>query len=182
MSEKEKVMTVTLMRSDLYNAPAYTGAYLTLPADSSEIQDALYRARIIGNQPYQIVECLNMHGEELSFIPDNPSLAELNFLAGRISDLSVHDRTAFTGCAMMDDGIQPCRCSSISPRIWRMSMSLMQRTTGSLGNSISTTILWMQLITSHLNTRRKSLSCWTWKRSDAYGVKRKEEYILTEYM
>lgn len=104
MSEKEKVMTVTLMRSDLYNAPAYTGAYLTLPADSSEIQDALYRARIISNQPYKIVECLNMHGEELSFIPDNPSLAELNFLAGRISDLSVHDRTAFTGCAMMDDG------------------------------------------------------------------------------
>jgi hypothetical protein len=104
MSEKEKVMTVTLMRSDLFDVPAYIGAQLTLPAENGEIQDALHRARITGNQPYQFVECLNIHGEELSFIPDNPSLAELNFLAGRISALSVHDRIAFTGCAMIGNG------------------------------------------------------------------------------
>ncbi len=37
MAEKEKVMTVTLIRSDLYDSPAYTGAYLILPADRGEI-------------------------------------------------------------------------------------------------------------------------------------------------
>lgn len=97
----EKVMTVTLMRSDLQNMSDYNGAQLTLPANSGEIQDALHRARITSNQPYQVAECLNMHEEELSFIPDNPSLAELNFLAWRISEMNQHDRIAFTGCAAM---------------------------------------------------------------------------------
>lgn len=46
MPEKEKVMTVALMRSDLYDAPSYTGAFLKLPASRDEIQDALDRARI----------------------------------------------------------------------------------------------------------------------------------------
>ncbi|RCX14369.1 hypothetical protein DFR58_11593 [Anaerobacterium chartisolvens] len=32
MPEKEKVMTITLMRTDLYDAPGYIGAYLALPA------------------------------------------------------------------------------------------------------------------------------------------------------
>ena len=86
MSEKEKVLTVTLMRSDLYDAPAYSGAYLKLPASRDEIQDALHRARVTDDQPYQVVECFNMQGEELSFIPENPPLAELNFLAYRISE------------------------------------------------------------------------------------------------
>lgn len=27
MQEKEKVMTITLMRTDLYDAPGYTGAW-----------------------------------------------------------------------------------------------------------------------------------------------------------
>lgn len=102
--QKEKVMTVTLMRSDLYDALGYTGAYLTLPASQGEIQEAMDCARIKGGQPYQIVEYFNMQGEELDFIPGNPSLAELNFLAYRISELSEQDRMAFTGCAVMAEG------------------------------------------------------------------------------
>lgn len=101
--QKEKVMTVTLMRSDLYDAPGYIGAYLFLPASRDEIQDAMDRARIRSGQPYQIVECFNMQDEELSFLPDKPSLDELNFLAHRISELSKHDLLAFNGCVMMGD-------------------------------------------------------------------------------
>ncbi|WP_294853379.1 antirestriction protein ArdA [uncultured Oscillibacter sp.] len=104
MSEKEKVMTVTLMRSDLYDAPYYIGVYLKLPANQDEIQDALHRARIRDNQLYQIVECWDMQGEELDFIPNKPSLVQLNFLAHRISGLSEHDRMAFAGCARMGNG------------------------------------------------------------------------------
>lgn len=104
MSEKEKVMTVTLMRLDLYDAPAYTGAYLTLPASQGELQDALHRARVTDSQPYQVVECFNMQGEALDFIPDKPVLAELNLLAWRISEMNEHDRIAFTGCAVMGEG------------------------------------------------------------------------------
>lgn len=81
MAEKEKVMIVTLMRSDLYDAHSYTGAYLSLPADGGEIQDALDRARIANHQRYQVVEFFNMQGEILDFISDDPSLSELNFLA-----------------------------------------------------------------------------------------------------
>ncbi|MDF3001611.1 MAG: hypothetical protein K0Q48_1730 [Bacillota bacterium] len=104
MSEKEKVMTVTLMRTDLYDAPGYTGAYLTLPASKGEVQDALHRARIMDGQPYQIVECMNMEGVELDYIPEAPALDELNFLAYRISELSEQERMAFTGCAVMGEG------------------------------------------------------------------------------
>lgn len=50
MSEKEKVMVVTLMRSDLYDAAGYAGAYLNLPASRDEIQDAMDRARISDGQ------------------------------------------------------------------------------------------------------------------------------------
>lgn len=103
MPEKEKVMTVTLMRSDLYDSPAYTGAYLTLPAHTGEIRDALQRARVTDGQPYQIVECFNMQGEELDFIPDKPSLAELNFLAHRVSSLNEYDRIAFAGSIKKDE-------------------------------------------------------------------------------
>lgn len=101
--QREKMMTATLMRSDLYDAQGYTGAYLTLPASRDEIQDALDRARIRDGHPYQIVECYDMQGEELDFIPDKPSLDELNFLAYRISEMSDYDRMAFTGCVRMGD-------------------------------------------------------------------------------
>jgi hypothetical protein len=104
MQEKEKVMTITLMRTDLYDAPGYTGAYLTLPASKGEVQDALHRARITEGQPYQIVECMNMEGVELDYIPEEPALDELNFLAYRISELSEQERMAFTGCAVMGEG------------------------------------------------------------------------------
>ena len=104
MSEKEKVMIVTLMRSDLYDAPYYIGAYLKLPANQDEIQDALHRARITDNQLYQIVECYGMQGEELNFISEKPSLVQLNFLAHRISGLTERDRMAFAGCARMGNG------------------------------------------------------------------------------
>ncbi len=101
--QKEKVMTVMLMRSDLYDKPGYVGAYLNFPARQDELQDALDRARIREGQPYQIVECYNMQGEELDFIPENPSLDELNVLSHRISEMSDYDRLAFTGCVMMSD-------------------------------------------------------------------------------
>ena len=101
--QKEKVMIVTLMRSDLYDAPGYVGAYLNLPASRDEIQDAMDRARIRDGLPYQIVECFNMQGEELNFIQEKPSLDELNFLAHRISDLPTHDLLAFNGCVAMGD-------------------------------------------------------------------------------
>jgi len=99
MPEQEKVMTVTLMRSDLYDSLAYTGAYLQLPASQSEMQDALERARVTGGQPYQVVECFDSQGEYLEFIPENPSLAELNFLAQRISSLGESERLAFASRA-----------------------------------------------------------------------------------
>ncbi|MPM14793.1 hypothetical protein SDC9_61157 [bioreactor metagenome] len=104
MPEKEKVMVVTLMRSDLYDAAGYAGAYLKLPAGRDVIQDAMDRARIRDGQPYKIVECFNSQGDELSFIPDDPSLAEMNFLARRVSEMNEHDRIAFTGCARMGNG------------------------------------------------------------------------------
>lgn len=104
MSEKEKVMNIILKRSDLCDIPTYDGTFLTLPAELSEVQDALHRARITNDQPYQIVDCINMKGEELNYIPKSPSLAELNFLAHRICDLSEQDRIAFAGCAMKGNG------------------------------------------------------------------------------
>ena len=104
MPEKEKVMTVTLMRSDLYESPSYLGASLKLPASRDEIQDAMDQARIRAGQEYKIIECFNTQGEELSFMPENLSLAELNFLAWRISNMNEHDRIAFTGCAVMGEG------------------------------------------------------------------------------
>lgn len=104
MSDKEKVMAVTIVHTDLYDSADYTGACLNLPASRDEIRDAIDRARIRGGQPYKIEECLNMQGDELSFIPGDPSLEELNFLAHRISKMNEHDKIAFTGCAMMGDG------------------------------------------------------------------------------
>jgi len=103
MSEQEKVMTITLMRSDLYDSPSYTGAYLQLPAQQSEIQDALERARITGDQPYKIVECFNSQGEYLEFIPENPPLTELYFLARRISDLNDYEKLAFINRVSMEE-------------------------------------------------------------------------------
>lgn len=97
MPEKEKVMTITIMRTDLYDASGYTGAYLALPAGKGELQDALHCARITEGQPYQIVECMNMEGAELDYIPEEFTLDELNFLAYRISGLSEQERMAFAG-------------------------------------------------------------------------------------
>ena len=104
MSEKEKVITVTLTRPDLYTASGYYGVSLKLPASQGEIQDAMDRARINDNQTYKIIECFSSEGDELTFIPDNPSLAELNFLAWRISNMNEHDRIAFSVCAVMGEG------------------------------------------------------------------------------
>jgi len=75
------------MRADLYDSPTYTGAYLRLPANQNEIQDAMERARITANQPFKIVECYNNQGEYLEFIPENPQLDELNFLASRLAEM-----------------------------------------------------------------------------------------------
>lgn len=100
--QNEKVMAVTLMWPDLCNIQGYIGAYLTLPASRGEIQDALDRARIKNDQPYQIVDCYVMQDEELDINLEKASLDELNFLAYRISKLSEHECLAFLGCAMMD--------------------------------------------------------------------------------
>ena len=67
--------------ADLYDCSAYAGAYLQIPAPQSEIQNALERARITGDQPYKIVECSISQGEYLEFIPKNPPFAEPSFLA-----------------------------------------------------------------------------------------------------
>lgn len=106
MSEPQKVMTVTLMRADLYDSPDYSGAYLQLPASGYEIQDALERARISGDQPYKIVECFNSQGEYLEFIPENAALAELNFLARRISGMKDYEQLIFNYCVATENN--PC--------------------------------------------------------------------------
>ena len=103
MSEKEKVLTITLMRADLYDTPNYVGACLKLPASRNEIQDAFDRARIKEGQPYKLMECLDVNGDELIFTHGNTNLAELNFLADRISKLDEYDRRAFYGCIMLYD-------------------------------------------------------------------------------
>ncbi|WP_283608508.1 antirestriction protein ArdA [Faecalispora anaeroviscerum] len=97
-----KEMTVTLMRSDLYASPAYTGAYLRLPANQNGIQDAMERARITADQPYKIVECYNNQGESIEYIPENPPLNELNFLAFRLSEMEDWQEIAFIGLVKME--------------------------------------------------------------------------------
>ena len=100
--QNEKVMAVTLIRSDLCNTQGYIGGYLTLPASQGEIQDALDRARIKDGQPYQILDCYVMQDEELDVNQEKFSLEELNFLAYRISKLTEYERLAFVGCTMID--------------------------------------------------------------------------------
>lgn len=102
MSALQKVMTVTLMRADLYDSPTYTGAYLRLPVNQNEIQDAMERARITGGQPFKVVECYNNQGEYLEFIPENPPLDELNFLASRLAEMEDWQKIAFKGLVQME--------------------------------------------------------------------------------
>lgn len=102
MSALQKVITITLMRADLYDSPDYSGSYLQLPASGYEIRDALERARIAGDQAYKIVECFNSQGEYLEFIPENPSFAELNFLARRISSLEDYEKLTFNNCVAIE--------------------------------------------------------------------------------
>lgn len=104
MSDNKKVMTVTIMHIDLYDSTDYTGIRLNLPASRNEIRGAMDRARIRDGQPYKIEECFHMQGEKLSFIPDDPSVEELNFLAHRMVQMNEHDKIAFKGCTMMGDG------------------------------------------------------------------------------
>lgn len=98
MPEQEKVITATLIRSDL-DDDSLAYANLQLPASQSEMRDALERARITGDQTYQVIECFDSQGEYIEFIPGNPSLAELNFLAQRISSLGEPERLAFASRA-----------------------------------------------------------------------------------
>lgn len=102
MPESQKVMIVTIMRSDLYDAPLYTGVVLMLPGNQGKIQDAMDQARITDGQPYKIVECFNDQGESLDFIPDNPQLTELNFLAHRVSGMEEYERLSFIGLVRME--------------------------------------------------------------------------------
>lgn len=62
------------------------------------------RARIRDGKPYKIEECFNMQGEEISFIPDDLSVEELNFLAHRMGQMNEYDKIAFKGCTIMGDG------------------------------------------------------------------------------
>ena len=60
------------------------------------------RARITANQPFKIVECYNNQGEYLEFIPETPSLVELNFLASRLAEMEDWQETAFKGLVQME--------------------------------------------------------------------------------
>lgn len=103
MAEKEKIMTVTLGSAADDASPYQEGVRLRLPAEPGEVQDALDRARVRTGQPYKITECLNAQGDDLTFLPENPRLEELNILARRIEDLSDFERHAFDGCVKMLD-------------------------------------------------------------------------------
>lgn len=103
VSEKKQVLKVTLMRTDLSDDPSYAGASLRLPTNNSEIKDAFHRARIINNEPYQIVECVHMNGQGLDFNLCSSGLEELNFLALRLSEMSEYDSIAFQGFTLMWD-------------------------------------------------------------------------------
>ena len=95
-------MTVTIIRNDLYDNPSYKGAYLRLPANQFEIQDAMERARVKDGQQYKIVEYCNNSGEYLEFIPENVKLDELNYLAFRLSSMDEFEKLAFGGCVKME--------------------------------------------------------------------------------
>ena len=80
----------TIARTDLWdkNGFIYCGASLSLPATQAEIEDAMDRARITAGQPFKIVECIDNDGCEMDYLPENPKLEELNFLAHRLKDFT----------------------------------------------------------------------------------------------
>ena len=72
---------ISIFRDDLYDNPAYVGAHLCLPAVSSEIQDALEKARIDDQHPDFTVanyECKQDYLNEL--LPKKASIYELEYL------------------------------------------------------------------------------------------------------
>lgn len=100
-----KVMTATLYRDDLLYVPGYNGAELRLPANADEIQDAMERARIDNGQTYHIGEIVDNSGDEINYIPDEPSLAELNYLAQRLDEMTDDDQLLFRACVRMEDAL-----------------------------------------------------------------------------
>lgn len=97
-----KVITATLYRDDLLFVPGYNGADFRLPANADEIQDAMERARINNGQTYHIGEIVDNSGDEIDYIPDEPSLAELNFFAQRLSEMTDDDQLKFRACVKME--------------------------------------------------------------------------------
>lgn len=94
---------ISIFRDDLYSNPAYVGAHLCLPATSSEIQDAMEKARVTHEHPNFIVmdyECKQDYLNEL--LPKKASLDELNYLARRLSNMNDFEKAAYEGVVKME--------------------------------------------------------------------------------
>lgn len=86
----KKMLCVKICRSDLWEVDGYLGAIVSLPASPEELQDALAVARIEDPAQVVVAECYGtMEAKWLapSIFPDEPDLAELNFLAARMAEL-----------------------------------------------------------------------------------------------
>jgi hypothetical protein len=97
-----KVMTATIYRDDLLYVAGYTGTYLHLPANADEMQDAKERARISKGKPYRVKDIVDNSGEEINYIPNDPPLAELNFFAQRLINMTDDDLLLLRACVKME--------------------------------------------------------------------------------
>jgi len=95
---------ITIARPDLWDSPGYIypGASLSLPATRIEIQDAMDRARITDEQPYKVMECIDGNGYEMDYLPENPPLDMLNFLAHRLAGFEDYEINQFIGLVKME--------------------------------------------------------------------------------
>lgn len=94
---------ISIFRDDLYDNTAYIGAHLCLPTVSSEIQDAIEKARITDEHPdFNVMDyeceqdCLN------EVLPKKVSLDELNYLARRLSNMNDFEKAAYEGVVKME--------------------------------------------------------------------------------
>lgn len=97
-------ITVTVARPDLWENLSlfYPGASLSLPATSTEIQDAMDRARITDNQPYKLIDIRDVNGFEMSPLPINPPLDLLNILAHKLGGLDESEQIQFLAMCKME--------------------------------------------------------------------------------
>jgi hypothetical protein len=97
-------INVTIGRSDLWDNPCfiYPGASLSLPATRAEIDDALDRARVKDGESYKVMECIDGNGHEMDYLPVNPPLDMLNFLAHKLADFEDYEINQFVGLVKME--------------------------------------------------------------------------------